>query len=114
MGLQDNHKETPKVHTVLASLWERGSGACKIHHFKFVYCTNHTYVRGGISCTETYGVTRTRGDHISIILPSISGKKKEKNLGMTGTLITRYLRKETKFYSTIVGSRSILESWDHL
>jgi hypothetical protein len=60
VGLQDNHKETPQVHTIPSSLWERGSGVCRIHHSKFVHCTDHTYVRGGVSCAKTYGATRTR------------------------------------------------------
>jgi hypothetical protein len=39
-------------------------------------------------------------------------------LGMIGTLIPRYSHKETRYYSTIVSTRSILAScactsWDH-
>jgi transposase InsO family protein len=40
-------------------LWERGCGACKIHYSKFSHCTDHTDVKGRISCTETHRVTRT-------------------------------------------------------
>jgi hypothetical protein len=39
MGLQDNHKKTPQVHVVPASLWEKGCGACRIHQSEFVHRT---------------------------------------------------------------------------
>ena len=46
-------------------------------------------------------------------------RKQGKNLGMTDTLRLKYLRKETRSYSMIVGPKSILATcacigWDHL
>jgi transposase InsO family protein len=63
--------KTPQVHSISVSLWERGCGACRIHHSKLVHCTDHTHVGGRISFTETHGVTRTRRDQIFSRLSSV-------------------------------------------
>jgi transposase InsO family protein len=45
-------KNNPQIYTIPFSLRERSSGACRIYHPKFIYCTSHTYERGGISGAE--------------------------------------------------------------